>query len=47
MTDSFDPLGYLIQQAHAQNIEVHGWIVPFRSCHDLAAGRQYPPRVPR
>ena len=30
VTTSFDPLAYLIQQAHAQNIEVHAWIVPFR-----------------
>ncbi|MHC4798793.1 MAG: glycoside hydrolase family 10 protein [Planctomycetota bacterium] len=25
-----DPLAYLCQQAHAANIEVHAWLVPFR-----------------
>jgi uncharacterized lipoprotein YddW (UPF0748 family) len=28
----FDPLGYLCQQAHAQGIEVHAWLVPYRAC---------------
>ena len=26
----FDPLSYLIQRAHANRIEVHPWIIPFR-----------------
>lgn len=26
----FDPLAYLVQQAHAAGIEVHPWLVPFR-----------------
>ncbi|MHC4673831.1 MAG: family 10 glycosylhydrolase [Planctomycetota bacterium] len=32
ITGGIDPLAYLIQQAHAEGIEVHGWIVAFRSC---------------
>jgi uncharacterized lipoprotein YddW (UPF0748 family) len=27
---SIDPLAYLVDQAHAENIEVHAWIVPYR-----------------
>ena len=30
VTESFDPLAYLCQQAHAQNIQVHPWLVPYR-----------------
>jgi len=30
ITGEIDPLDYLCQQAHAQNIEVHAWLVPFR-----------------
>ncbi|MFH1745643.1 MAG: family 10 glycosylhydrolase [Planctomycetota bacterium] len=29
---SFDPLAYLVEQAHANNIEVHPWLVAFRVC---------------
>ncbi len=32
-----DPLAYLIKQAHAQNIEVHAWLVPF------GVGQSWPP----
>lgn len=28
---SFDPLAYLIQQAHVVGIEVHAWILPYRA----------------
>lgn len=28
----FDPLGYLVQQAHAAGIEVHPWLVTYRIC---------------
>jgi len=37
VTTSYDPLAYLCQQAHAQGIEVHAWIVPFR------VGASWPP----
>ncbi len=30
ISGNLDPLAYLCQQAHAQGIEVHAWIVPFR-----------------
>ncbi len=30
VTDSFDPLAYMCQRAHANGIEVHGWLVAFR-----------------
>ncbi len=30
VTDAFDPLAYLCQQAHAHGIEVHPWIIPYR-----------------
>jgi uncharacterized lipoprotein YddW (UPF0748 family) len=30
VSDSFDPLGYLVEQAHASGIEVHPWLVTFR-----------------
>ena len=30
VTGSFDPLGYLVQQAHAHGLEVHPWLVAFR-----------------
>jgi len=30
VTGGFDPLAYLCQQAHANGIEVHPWIIPFR-----------------
>jgi uncharacterized lipoprotein YddW (UPF0748 family) len=29
---SFDPLAYLCQKAHQNNIEVHAWIVTYRVC---------------
>ena len=29
---AIDPLAYLCQQAHANGIEVHAWLVPFRVC---------------
>ena len=32
----FDPLSYLIEQAHARNIEVHGWINPYRAAASAA-----------
>ncbi len=28
----FDPLAYLVEQAHAVGVEVHCWLVPFRVC---------------
>lgn len=28
--DDFDPLAYLLEKAHAENIDVHGWINPYR-----------------
>lgn len=30
VTSSFDPLGYMVQQAHAHGLEVHCWLVAFR-----------------
>ena len=30
VSGSFDPLAYLVTQAHAAGIEVHAWIVPYR-----------------
>jgi uncharacterized lipoprotein YddW (UPF0748 family) len=30
ISGSFDPLAYLVAQAHAADIEVHAWIVPYR-----------------
>lgn len=30
VTDSFDPLAYLVEKAHAVGIEVHPWMVAFR-----------------
>lgn len=30
ITGGIDPLAYLIQQAHANGIEVHTWLVPYR-----------------
>jgi uncharacterized lipoprotein YddW (UPF0748 family) len=30
VTDSFDPLAYMCQQAHANGIEMHCWLVAFR-----------------
>lgn len=27
----WDPLSYLIEQAHARNLEVHGWLNPYRA----------------
>jgi uncharacterized lipoprotein YddW (UPF0748 family) len=29
---SFDPLAYMVQQAHASGLEVHCWLVAFRVC---------------
>jgi uncharacterized lipoprotein YddW (UPF0748 family) len=29
----FDPLAYLVETAHAADIEVHCWLVPFRVCN--------------
>lgn len=29
---TFDPLGYLCQQAHEQGLEVHAWLVTYRVC---------------
>lgn len=31
VTSSFDPLAYIVQQAHASGIEVHPWVVAFRA----------------
>ncbi|MBN1489443.1 MAG: family 10 glycosylhydrolase [Phycisphaerae bacterium] len=36
-SEDFDPLAYLVEQAHAHGIEVHPWIAPYRSC------REWPP----
>lgn len=30
LPDGFDPLGYLIEAAHARNIKVHAWVNPLR-----------------
>lgn len=30
VTDSFDPLAYMVQKAHANGIELHCWLVAFR-----------------
>ncbi len=30
VTDAFDPLAYMVQQAHANGIELHCWLVAFR-----------------
>jgi uncharacterized lipoprotein YddW (UPF0748 family) len=30
ITGGIDPLAYLVQQAHANGIEVHAWLVPYR-----------------
>jgi uncharacterized lipoprotein YddW (UPF0748 family) len=30
VTDTFDPLAYMVQQAHANNLEIHPWLVAFR-----------------
>lgn len=45
----FDPLTYLIEEAHARNLEVHGWINPYRAAASAAStlaaphiGLQYP-----
>jgi uncharacterized lipoprotein YddW (UPF0748 family) len=32
ISGTFDPLAYLVTQAHAAGIEVHAWIVPYRVC---------------
>ena len=33
----FDPLAFLIEEAHARNLEVHGWINPYRAAASAAA----------
>jgi len=36
--DGFDPLKYIVQKAHENNIEIHAWINPYRitqNSHDL------------
>lgn len=30
VTPDFDPLGYIVEQAHANGLEVHAWIVAYR-----------------
>lgn len=32
ISGSFDPLAYLVTQAHAAGLEVHPWLVAFRTC---------------
>ena len=32
VSSSYDPLAYLVSQAHIAGIEVHAWIVPYRVC---------------
>jgi uncharacterized lipoprotein YddW (UPF0748 family) len=32
ISGTLDPLAYLVAQAHAADIEVHAWIVPYRVC---------------
>ena len=32
ISGGLDPLAYLVTQAHAADIEVHAWIVPYRVC---------------
>ncbi|KIG14476.1 putative glycoside hydrolase [Enhygromyxa salina] len=38
----WDPLSFLIEQAHARNIEVHGWINPYRAAASAAASLAQP-----
>ncbi len=37
LTEGFDPLAYLIEIAHKQNIQVHAWINPYRVTNGTAA----------
>jgi uncharacterized lipoprotein YddW (UPF0748 family)/N-acetylmuramoyl-L-alanine amidase len=39
--DRFDPLEYIIEQAHANNIELHAWINPYRITTGSAANPQH------
>ena len=32
ISGGIDPLAYLVQRAHANGIEVHAWLVPYRAC---------------
>lgn len=32
ISGGIDPLAYLVQQAHANGLEVHAWLVPYRVC---------------
>ena len=32
ISGGINPLAYLVQQAHANGLEVHAWIVPYRAC---------------
>ncbi|MBN1492191.1 MAG: family 10 glycosylhydrolase [Phycisphaerae bacterium] len=31
VTDAFDPLAYMVQQAHAHGLELHPWVVAYRA----------------
>ena len=32
VTGGFDPLAYMVQQAHANGLEIHPWMVAYRTC---------------
>ena len=41
LPDGFDPLAYLLEQAHAKNIRVHAWVNPLR----VTVGSQSSPKT--
>ena len=36
----FDPLGYFVEQCHAQGLELHAWLNPYRLTRTAAASRE-------
>lgn len=36
----FDPLGYFVEQCHAQGLELHAWLNPYRITRTAAASRE-------
>ncbi|MBR5536425.1 MAG: family 10 glycosylhydrolase [Clostridia bacterium] len=38
--DGFDPLAYFVEQCHAQGLELHAWINPYRITRTAAASRE-------